>query len=157
AEADLWQRAGFVAGATVADVGCGPGAMFPAIVESIGSGGRLIGVDGVPSTVAPAQALVDANGWPHVTVQVGKADDTGMEPGSPDALMMRHVLAHNGPTEQAIVDHLATLLKPGGHAYLVDIDGAAMRARPGNEGVEELSAAYLRFHAEQGNDLETGL
>ena len=30
-EADLWQRAGIVAGAKVADVGCGPGALLPAL------------------------------------------------------------------------------------------------------------------------------
>lgn len=33
-EADLWDTAGMVPGAAVADVGCGPGAMFPAIVGS---------------------------------------------------------------------------------------------------------------------------
>lgn len=157
AEADLWKLAGFVPGAAVADIGCGPGAMFPAIVDSVGADGRLTGVDGVPTTVAQAQALVDANGWPNVTVGVGKADDTGLAPESFDAIMMRHVLAHNGPTEQRIVDHLATLVKPGGRVYLVDIHGTAFAMRPPDPEVDELTAAYLRFHAEQGNDLETGL
>ena len=114
AESDLWRLAGIVPGATVADVGCGPGALFPAIVEAVGVDGQVVGVDGVPTTVAQAQALVEANGWPNVTVQIGRADDTGLEPGSVDTVMMRHVLAHNGPSEQAIVDHLATLVKPGG-------------------------------------------
>lgn len=157
AETDLWQRAGIAPGATVADVGCGPGAMFPAIVESVGATGRVIGVDGVPTTVAQAQTLVDANGWPNVTVQAGRADDTGLEPGSVDTVMMRHVLAHNGPKEQAIVDHLATLVKPGGHVYLVDIDGSAFHTRPEDPDVSELNEAYRRFHQAQGNDLLTGL
>jgi SAM-dependent methyltransferase len=156
-EADLWKLAGFMPGAAVADIGCGPGAMFPAIVDSVGPDGRLAGIDGVPTTVAQAQALVDANGWPNVTVQVGKADDTGLPAGEFDAVMMRHVLAHNGPTEQRIVDHLATLVKPGGHVYLVDIHGTAFAMRPPDAEVDELNDAYLRFHAEQGNDLETGL
>jgi ubiquinone/menaquinone biosynthesis C-methylase UbiE len=156
-ETELWRIAGIVPGATVADVGCGPGAMFPAIVESVEPTGRLIGVDGVASTVAQAQALVDANGWPNVTVQLGKADDTGLPPGEFDAVMMRHVLAHNGAREQQIVDHLATLLKPGGHVYLVDIHGAAMYLRPEDPDITELSDAYVQFHAAQGNDLKTGL
>ena len=157
AESDLWRIAGIVPGATVADVGCGPGAMFPAIVESVGADGRVFGVDGVDSTVAQAQALVDANGWPNVTVQVGKADNTGLPAESVDVVMMRHVLAHNGPREQQIVDHLATLLKPGGHVYLVDVHGAALYMRPEDPDVDELNAKYVQFHAEQGNDLKTGL
>jgi SAM-dependent methyltransferase len=157
AETNLWHLAGIVPGATVADVGCGPGAMFPAIVESVGADGRVIGVDGVPTTVAQAQLLVDANGWPNVTVQVGRADDTGLELGSVDTVMMRHVLAHNGPREQVIVDHLATLVKPGGHLYLVDIDGSAFHTKPDDPDVTELNEAYRRFHEAQGNDLLTGL
>jgi SAM-dependent methyltransferase len=156
-ESDLWRVAGIVPGAAVADIGCGPGALFPAIVESVGRDGRVVGVDGVPSTVAQAQALVDANGWPNVTVRIGKADDTGLEPGSVDTVMMRHVLAHNGPSEQAIVDHLASLVKPGGHVYLVDIDGGAFHTKPEDPDVTELNEAYRRFHEAQGNDLMTGL
>ena len=156
-ESDLWQLAGIAPGATVADVGCGPGAMFPAIVSAVGESGRVFGVDGVEGTVAQAQALVDANGWSNVSVQVGKADDTGLEPGSVDTVMMRHVLAHNGPSEQAIVDHLATLVKPGGHVYLVDIDGSGFHTKPDDPDVSELNEAYRTFHAQQGNDLLTGL
>lgn len=157
AETDLWGRAGIVPGAAVADVGCGPGAMFPAIVESVGANGRVVGVDGVPTTVAQAQALVDANGWPNVTVQQGRADDTGLPPGSVDVVMMRHVLAHNGPSEQSIVNHLARLVKPGGHVYLVDIHGGAFYTRPEDPDVEELNERYRQFHAAQGNDLLTGV
>src|SRR4051795_11719092 len=177
-EADLWQAAGLRPGAGVADVGCGPGGvfralvdavgaagqvcggaggMFPALVAAVGATGQVIGVDGDQEAVAAARGLGAANGWNNVEVSVGRADASGIEPGSVDVVMTRHVLAHNGPREQQIVDHLATLVKPGGSVYLVDIDGAAMRIRPTSAGVEELSAAYLRFHAGQGNDLETGL
>ena len=157
AEAELWEVAGIAPGATVADVGCGPGAMFPAIVSAVGADGAVIGVDGVESTAAQAQALVDANGWPNVTVRVGKADSTGLEAASVDTVMMRHVLAHNGPTEQSIVDHLATLVKPGGHVYLVDIHGGAFYTRPDDPDIHELNDLYREFHAAQGNDLMTGM
>jgi SAM-dependent methyltransferase len=117
----------------------------------------VLGIDGVPGTVAQAQALIDASGWPNVEVRVGKADATGIAPASVDTVMMRHVLAHNGKSEQAIVDHLSTLVKPGGHVYLVDVDGSAFRFKPHDPEVEELNDAYLRFHAGLGNDLMTGL
>src|SRR5919197_346282 len=104
-EADLWAAAGIVPGATVVDVGCGPGALFPALVAAVGDAGSVMGVDGDPDAVAAAQALAAANGWEQVRVQVGRADESGLEPDAADAVMMRHVLAHNAPTEQAIVDH----------------------------------------------------
>jgi SAM-dependent methyltransferase len=156
-EADLWETAGFTSGASVADVGCGPGALFPAVVAAVGERGSVVGVDGNPDTVRQAQAVVSASGWSNVTVQVGQAEATGVEPGTLDTVMMRHVLAHNGPTEQAIVNHLATLVKPGGCVYLVDIDGPAFRLRPTDPDLEDLNDAYGRFHAAKGNDLQTGL
>lgn len=41
--------------------------------------------------------------------------------------MLRHVLAHNGGQEQAIVGHLATLIRPGGSVYLADGDQSGFR------------------------------
>lgn len=157
AEADLWSVAGIVGGATVADVGCGPGALFPAVVDAVGADGRVTGVDGDPNAVAQAQAVVTASGWANVTVQVSAADNTGLDPASYDVVMMRHVLAHNGPTEQAIVNHLASLVKPGGAVYLVDIFGDGFAMQPEDPDVDDLSETYNRFHAGRGNDLRTGL
>jgi len=71
--------------------------------------------------------------------------------------MMRHVLAHNGGREQAIVDHLATLVRPGGCVYLLDIDVAAFRTRPAVAEFDELNQRYWDFHAARGNDLQVGL
>jgi SAM-dependent methyltransferase len=156
-ERDLWQAAGLVSGASVADVGCGPGAMFPALVDAVGAAGRVFGVDGDSSAVAAAQALVAQEGWSNVDVRQARADATGLTPGSVDAVMMRHVLAHNGPTEAAIVSHLATLVRPGGCVYLVDVEASAIRIRPSDPEVEELNDTYRRFHAARGNDLVTGL
>ena len=156
-EADLWAAAGIGAGASVADVGCGPGALFPALVDAVGADGKVAGVDGDPAAVALSQALVAANGWPNVTAQVGRADATGLPADSFDVVMMRHVLAHNGPTEQAIVDHLARLVRPGGHVYLVDVFGEAIAVVPSDPDLDELDATYRRFHAARGNDLRTGL
>ncbi len=71
--------------------------------------------------------------------------------------MVRHVLAHNGPREQAIVDHAATLVRPGGAVYLLDIDMTAARIWPAVPELTEMYARYRGFHAAQGNDLQAGL
>ena len=73
--------------------------------------------------------------------------------------MLRHVLAHNGGAEDAIVAHLATLLRPGGCLYLVDADLTAIRVIPQAEHPDlvELQERYLAFRAASGDDNAAGL
>jgi SAM-dependent methyltransferase len=157
AEADLWELAGIGPGARVADVGCGPGAMLPALSEAVGSDGRVQAVDADPGAVAAARALADAAGLENVEVAEGRADHTGLEPGSLDVVMLRHVLAHNGGAEDAIVAHLATLVRPGGCVYLVDADGTAMRTLPEHADLVDLNDRYAAFRAARGDDNRAGL
>jgi hypothetical protein len=73
-----------------------------------------------------------------------------------DTAVLRHVLAHNGGAEQRIVDHLASLVRPGGHVYLLDVDMTAGTAGRGLPGAPDLHARYLRWHEHQGNDPRIG-
>ncbi len=157
-EADLWRTAGIVPGARLVDVGCGPGAVLAEMAGIVGTAGSVVGVDGNADTVATARALLDAAGFPAAEVHVGTADDTGLSVGTFDVAVMRHVLAHNGPREQAIVDHLATLVRPGGHVYLVDVDaaGTGLSVTPPDPDLDDLDARYRAFHRSRGNDLRTG-
>lgn len=156
-EADLWQRAGIVSGARVADIGCGPGMLLPALADTVDPGGQVTGVDANPGAVAAARALVLAAGLAGVTVRQGTATETGLAPESQDVVMMRHVLAHNGGSEDAIVAHLARVVRPGGHVYLVDADGTAMRTLPEDPDLADLAQRYLDFHTARGNDVRSGL
>ena len=156
-EADVWAAAGITMGARVADVGCGPGAMLPALSEEVGVTGAVEAIDGDEDAVAAATALVEASQLTNVSVRQGRAEATGLEPSAFDAVMMRHVLAHNGTTAQAIVRHLATLLKPGGCALLVDIDMTAMRLRPEDPVATELMSHYAEFQVQRGGAIQVGL
>ncbi len=156
-EAGLWERAGVVPGAVVADVGCGPGAVSAVLARVVGPQGRVVAVERDPAALETARQLLADVGAANVELRRGTASDTGIEPGSVDVVMVRHVLAHNGPDEQRIVDHLATLVRPGGSVYLVDADGSAMRLRGADPVVEELSERYVELHRRRGNDLLTGL
>jgi SAM-dependent methyltransferase len=159
AEADLWERAGIVAGARVADVGCGPGAMLPTLAAAVGPQGRVMAVDADAEAVAAATALVATADLGNVAVQQGRAEATGLAAGSLEVVMLRHVLAHNGGVEDAIVAHLATRLGPGGCLYLVDADLTAMRVVPeaGHPDLVELQERYLAFRAARGDDNAAGL
>jgi SAM-dependent methyltransferase len=96
-------------------------------------------------------------GVDNVTFGVASAGQTGIPPGSVDLVMIRHVLAHNGSREQAIVEHAATLVRPGGAVYLVDADLSAIRVRPDDPDLAALSGRYQQWHAQQGNDGSVGL
>lgn len=156
-ERDLWAAAGVVEGAVVADVGCGPGAMSVVLAGLVGPSGRVIAVDADADAVEAARAAAGRAGAGNVTVAIGDAAATGIEPASVDVVMIRHVLAHNGGREESIVCHAATLLRPGGCVYLADIDASGIRMRPSDPDVEDLGRRYMEWHAQRGNDLSVGL
>ncbi|MDQ3988589.1 MAG: methyltransferase domain-containing protein [Actinomycetota bacterium] len=156
-EAELWRLAGIVAGADVVDVGCGPGAILVAMADVVGPGGSVTGVDSDADAVDRASALVAAEGLRQASAQLGRAEATGLDAGAYDVAVLRHVLAHNGGHEQAIVNHLATLVRPGGCVYLVDIEATMSRIQPPVPEIIEMLERYHAFHAAQGNDLQVGL
>ncbi|MEP7035058.1 MAG: methyltransferase domain-containing protein [Actinomycetota bacterium] len=158
-EAGQWASAGVVEGATVADVGCGPGAVSVVLAEVVGRTGMVRAVDRDPQALSLARDAATKAGLSNIVFSEGSATATGLAAGGADVVMLRHVLAHNGGHEQAIVDHLATLVRPGGSVYLVDIDQTAMRWRPseGTEAMTEMTDRYQQFHSGLGNDLSVGL
>lgn len=157
AESAQWAAAGVVPGAVIADVGCGPGAITVELGRLVGPEGTVWAVDQDAGALTVADSLTTRAGLTNVWTRHGLATATGLEPGSIDLVMMRHVLAHNGGAEQEIVDHLASLAKPGGAVYLLDIDASAMRYRPDLPFIREFTEAYQELHARRGNDLSVGL
>jgi len=156
-EADLWAKAGVAEGAAVADIGCGPGAVSSVLARLVGPTGSVWAVDRDPDVVEAARVTASRAGVENVTFGVGGADESGIPPATVDLVMIRHVLAHNGSREQAIVDHAAGLVRPGGVVYLADIDYSAFRLRPADADVTDLNARYSQWHAQRGNDLSVGL
>ena len=150
-----WSSAGIVAGARVADVGCGPGAVLRLLAEQVGTSGSVVGIDADPAAVSIARKQIAGLG--NSEIRVGAADATGLEPGGYNVVMCRHVLAHNGGSEGAIVGHLASLVAPGGCVYLVDIDATAMRVSSRDPDEHDLWERYQEFQRARGNDLSVGL
>jgi len=156
-EAGFWRTAGIAPGATVADIGCGPAAVAVLIAEVVGPDGRVIAVEPDESARAAARRLIADSGASGVELRDGTGTATGIPPGSVDVAMMRHVLAHNGGREQAIVDHLASLVRPGGTVYLVDVDATALRVLDLDPELTDLHERYAELHRRRGNDLRIGL
>lgn len=156
-EAQLWEKAGIVPGAVVADVGCGPAAVSVLMAQVVGPYGRVIGIEPDPAALAAARQVLEQAGVDNVELRQGTATDHALAPDSVDVAVLRHVLAHNGPDEQKIVDQLAELVHPGGSVYLVDVDGTAFRMLDADPDLHDLHDKYLQFHKARGNDLLVGL
>ena len=156
-EAGQLAAAGVVAGAVVADIGCGPAAMSIELARLVSPAGRVIAVERDKRALAAAEVIIQRSGSGNVSLREATATATGIEPGSVDVAMARHVLAHNGGQEQAIVGHLATLIRPGGSAYLVDADLSGFRLLDLDPDLGDLMTRYLEFHRRRGNDLAIGL
>jgi ubiquinone/menaquinone biosynthesis C-methylase UbiE len=155
AEQSLWRTAGIVPGARVADVGCGPGAVTLLLAEAVEPGGSVVGIDGDDEALATAARLLGNSTQANVNFRHGNA----LSPleGAPfDAIMMRHVLAHNGRNEQHIVNNLAGCLRTGGCLYLVDMDFHGFGMEPDDADISELGERYRAFHQARGNDLAVG-
>jgi SAM-dependent methyltransferase len=154
AEAAEWARAGIGAGASVADVGCGPGAVLRVLADEVGPHGQAVGVDGATDAVEAARAEV--GGLPQASVLLGDAAATGLPGAAFDVVMCRHVLAHNGGREAEIVNHLAGLVRPGGTVYLVDVDHTMLWISPPDRDLDDLNSRYVEFQSGRGNDLQVG-
>ena len=94
--------AGIVAGATVADIGCGPAAMSVELARLVGPSGRVMAVERDKQALAAAAILIQRSGAGNVSLHEGEATATGVEPGSLDLVTMRNVLAHNGVTNKPL-------------------------------------------------------
>lgn len=156
-EADLWETAGIVPGATVADVGCGPGAISAVLAARVGESGHVAAVDADEAVLDIAAKALGDTGLANWSTRTGTADDTGLEQSSFDVVMIRHVLAHNGGREGAIVRHAASLLRPGGVLYLVDVDLTTTKLHPSTDDLDDLMQRYVSYHRARGNNIEIGL
>jgi SAM-dependent methyltransferase len=156
-ESGQLSAAGVVAGAVVADIGCGPAAMSIELARLVGPSGQVIAVERDKQALAAAEVLIQQSGTRNVSLREATATATGLEPGSVDVVMLRHVLAHNGGQEPAIVSHLATLIRPGGSAYLVDGDLGGFRLLDIDPDLGDVITRYLEFHRWRGNDPAIGL
>ncbi len=154
---DLWALAGVVAGAEVVDLGCGPAAVMLELLSLVGPEGTLTGVDADPGMVERGRAEVAAAGAGNVVLREGLAQDSGLPAGAFDTAVVRLVLIHNGGREQEIVDHAASLVRPGGRVLLYDLDSTMIRVVPPSAPVSELHERYQAYQRARGNDPAVGL
>ena len=156
-EETLWTAAGIVPDARVVDLGCGPGAFLAALAERVGPLGRVAGVDDAEEAVRAAGALTgQLDLGRRVDVVRARIEDTGLAAGSFDVAFMRNVLVHNGPSLNAILQHIAALLRPDGHLLSVEPDVTGLLIPDTAPDEQDLEQRWITMMRKRGNDPALG-
>lgn len=109
-------------GATLLDVGCGPGTDTLALARLVGEDGRVTGVDSDPDMVAAANERARADGLAdRVTHRVADATALPFPDNSFDACWSERLFQHL-PDSSAALAEMVRVAKPGGRIVVVDTD-----------------------------------
>jgi ubiquinone/menaquinone biosynthesis C-methylase UbiE len=126
---------------SVLDIGCGTGRTFPYIIQCIGAGGHLIGLDHSPAMLKEAQALVDRNGWNNVELVEGDAAQMSFGQVVDAATCVLAVA--NIPDYREAICRMVAAVRPGGKIVIADARIQKSGHRGISNWVAKLIARYL--------------
>lgn len=130
-------------GASVLDVGCGPGTDTLALAEIVGPSGRVTGLDRDPEMVAEADRRARAAGlagW--VEHRVGDAAALPFADGTFDAARSERLFLHLATPEPAVAE-MVRVTRPGGWVALMDTDWGTRSVDTPEVGLERRMAQVL--------------
>ena len=111
---------GLEPGMTVADVGAGDGDFAVELARLVGEEGRVIATEVEEDKMAELRELADDEGLDNLTAVLGSQEDTGLDPGCCDAVLLRLVYHHFQEPAPMRAD-LRAALKPAGLIAVIDI------------------------------------
>ena len=116
----LFEAAGIGRGMRVLDVGSGAGDVALLLADIVGPTGQVIGVDQNDAILETARERAAVAGWSNITFRHGDIHSVRDIDGL-DAVVGRWILMHVAQPA-TLIEHLATLLQPGGIVAFQDSD-----------------------------------
>ncbi|WP_299335371.1 methyltransferase domain-containing protein [uncultured Psychroserpens sp.] len=150
-----WELAGFTAGQTILDLGCGPGFCTKELAFVVGNSGKVIGVDRSEHFI---KFLDSINAQYGLQIDALHADfnDMVLEPNSLDGMYCRWAMAWI-PNVKEVLEKVMTALKPGGKMVLHEYyDWSTHQIEPHNDAVAKAIAACLKSFKEQEGEIDIG-
>lgn len=142
------------AGATVLDVGTGPGTIAIDLARRVRPG-RVIGVDAAPDVVARAAGLAASEAVANAEFRVGDAYALEFDDASFDIVHAHQVLQHLAQPVDALRE-FRRVLKPGGLLAVRDVDYGGVIWNPPSAGLTRWLELYHDVHAWNGGEADAG-
>jgi len=154
---DAWRRAGFTAGQTLLDVGCGPGFAAIDLAEIVGAGGSVVAVDRSRRFLDVLEAEAARRGIGHIATHEVDLDEGQLPEVAVDGAWVRWVFAFvSRPRE--LLRRIAARLKPGGvlvvHEY---VDYGTWRGAPRSAVLEAFVEIVMESWRDDGGEPDVGL
>ncbi len=135
---DLVAGLGIRPGATVADIGTGPGYMVPYLARAVGPRGRVLAEDIFPDFLKQAADRASQAHLANVTTVLGTEDDPKLPAGEVDMAFSLEVYHHLEHPERVLAN-IGRSLRPGGRLVIVDFY-RRREAMPGGDALEHIRA-----------------
>jgi len=148
----IWEEAGFAAGKTILDVGCGPGFGTMDIARIVGPTGKVIAADASARFLEYLRAQADGQKVRHVETILTDVQDLDLPPSSIDGAYARWVLCFvKDPA--AVVKAVAKALRPGAAFAVQDyFNYAAITLAPRSAIFTRVIHAVIASWVDHGGD-----
>lgn len=138
---ELLADLGLGPGHHVLEAGCGPATALGALLERVGSGGRVVGLDPTAAFVEEARRRAAARGAANAEFREADIREVPFPDATFDVTFCDKLLIHVGPTA-LVVEEMVRVTKPGGRVGALEWDLCALSL---NSDEPELTARLIEL------------
>lgn len=154
---DAWRRAGFSAGQTILDVGCGPGHATFDLARIVGPTGRVVGLERSRRFLEALESTRQHLGLENVETREVDLDESDLPALGADGAWCRWIFAFV-KRPSALVSALSGALRPGGTLVLHEyFDYSTWRLAPPALEMEEFVRQVMESWRANGGEPDVGL